>query len=223
MEASFAMYPQENLSGQVLTPESSRPSLSNVQSSYSMNDVPTLKNANIVSTNITPPKTHAQQSFHNHNASLGRIPPNAMSNRHSRELSGVDTRREEQSNGYYHNSSALQASAAPFGPATTVSPPVDSIPSQLTQHNGMAFPNQNYYGGYGMQLVNMGMTSMQMANPIAFQNQMQGFQSPSGFSQYPNYGNQGRFQDSQARIIQQRRMQNGEGGLESFRILFYQC
>ena len=51
-----------------------------LQQSYSANDVPTVK-----STNVTPglganANNHAQQHFHNHNASLGRIPAGAMPN-----------------------------------------------------------------------------------------------------------------------------------------------
>ena len=70
-----------------------------------------------------PPKSHAQQHFHNHNASLGRIPPNAINNRHSRELSGGDNRRDEQLNSFQQLSSALQASAAPFSQPATLLPP----------------------------------------------------------------------------------------------------
>ena len=211
MEASLAAYAQTTQPGQVLSNESGRPALANVQSSYSTNDIPTLKNPNASVTNITPSKTHAQQQFHNHNASLGRIPPNAMSNRHSRELSGGDARREEQNNGYQQILSGLQASAAPFGPPTTAASPVESMPSPIAQVNtSMQFPNQAYYPGYGMQMMNMGMNPM-MANPLAFHNQMQAFQPQNGFSPYQTYGSPGRFQDSQARIMQQRRMQNGEG------------
>lgn len=212
MEASLAAYGQPTQHGQVLSNEAVRPTLANVHSSYSTNDVPTLKKANGLISNITPPKTQAQQQFHNHNASLGRIPPSAMSNRHSRDLSsGGDARRDEQSNGYQQALSGLQASAAPFGPPTTAASPIDSMPNAMAQlNNAMQFPAQAYYPAFGMQMMNMGMNPMQVANPIAFHNQMQAFQPQNGFPPYPNYGPQGRFQDSQARVIQQRRMQNGE-------------
>ena len=212
MEASLAAYGQPTPHGQVVSNEPARPTLGNIHSSYSTNDVPTLKKANALMSNITPPKTQAQQQFHNHNASLGRIPSSAISNRHSRELSGPDGRRDEQTNGYQQIVSGLQASAAPFGPPTTAASPVDSMPSGMAQLNtAMQFPNQAYYPAFGMQMLNMGMTPMHMANPVAFHNQMQPFQPQNGFSPYPNYGAQGRFQDSQARVIQQRRMQSGEG------------
>ena len=74
----------------------------------------------------------------------------------------------------------------------------------------MAFPNQPFYAGYGMQLMNMGMNPM-MANPMAFQNPLQMFQQQNGFLPYTNYAQQPRLQDGQARLMQQRRMQHGEG------------
>ena len=211
MEASLAAYTAQ--SSQASSTESGRPTtLGSIHSSYSTNDVPTLKKANgLVPTNITPPKSQAQQQFHNHNASLGRIPPNAMSNRHSRELSGGDARRDEPTTGYQQILSGLQASAAPFGPATTAASPVESVPNPMAQFNNqMQFPNQAYFPGYGVQMMNMGMTPMHMASPLAFQNQTQTFQPQPGYSTYANYPNLGRFQDSQARVIQQRRVQNGD-------------
>lgn len=211
MEASLAAYNAQ--SSQASTTDSSRPTtLGNIHSSYSTNDVPTLKKANgITTTNITPPKTQAQQQFHNHNASLGRIPPSAMSHRHSRELSGSDAQRDNPINGYQQILSGLQASAAPFGPAATAASPVEPMPNPMAQLNPMQYPNQTYgYPQYGMQMMNMGMTPMHMASPMAFQNQIQPFQTQNSYAPYPNYPIQNRFQDSQARVIQQRRMQNGD-------------
>lgn len=230
MEASLAAYTQTSQASQASSTELSRPTtLGSIHASYSTNDVPTLKKANVLMTNATPTKNDAEQKFHNHNASLGRIPENAMSNRHSRELSGGDNRRDEQANAYQQILSSLQASAAPFGPAATAASPVESMPNPMAQFNpAMQFPNQPFYPSYGMQMMNMGMTPMPMANPMAFQNQMQAFQPQNGFSQngfssYPNYGPQGRFQDSQARVIQQRRMQNGDGKPFSACALTYGC
>ena len=231
MEATLASYAQSSLAGLALSEDtaSTRPTLANIQSSYSTNDIPTMKNTTSLATTITPPKTHAQQHFHNHNASLGRIPAHAVGNsvinnnpannavnnvtnhRHSRELSGGEGRREEQSNGYGYFQSGLQASAAPFGPSATAASPAEPMPSAVTHMSNMAqYPSPAYYGGYGMQLVNMGMSPMHMANPLPFNNSIQAYQSHGSFSQYPNYGPSGRFADSQARVIQQRRLQNGE-------------
>ncbi|KAL8969753.1 MAG: hypothetical protein Q9183_001844 [Haloplaca sp. 2 TL-2023] len=211
MEASLASYAQANLPGHLHGNESgaSRPTLANVQSSYSTNDIPTMKSTNNMGT-ATPSKTHAQQHFHNHNASLGRIPPGAVSNRHSRELSGGDNHRDEQSNGY--GQSSLQGNAAPFTAAPmSATSPTESISSPVGQMNMPHYGAPAFYGGYGMQMMNMGMTPMQMTNPMAFNNQLQAFPSQNNFTPYQTYGQPaGRFPDSQARVIQQRRMQHGE-------------
>lgn len=212
MEASLASYAQANLSGQLHSNESSsRPSLANLQSSYSTNDIPTMKNTNGLGT-TTPSKTHAQQHFHNHNASLGRIPPGAVSNRHSRELSGGDNRREDQTNGYVQMS-ALQGSVTPYTAApVTATSPAESVASPVGQFNNIPqYSAPAFYGGYGMQLMNMGMTPVQITNQMAFNNQVQSYPSQNNFTPYQTYGQPaGRFMDSQARVIQQRRMQHVE-------------
>ncbi|KAI4206974.1 MAG: hypothetical protein LQ346_000806 [Caloplaca aetnensis] len=212
MEASLASYAQANLSGQLHGNESaSRPNLANLQSSYSTNDIPTIKNINGLGT-TTPSKTHAQQHFHNHNASLGRIPPGAVSNRHSRELSGGETRREEQTNGY-GQITTLHSSTAPYAATTlAATSPAESAASAVGQfNNAPQYAAPAFYGGYGMQLMNMGMTPVQMSNQMAFNNQVQTYPPQNNFAPYQTYGQPaGRFVDSQARVIQQRRMQHGE-------------
>ena len=213
MEASLASYAQVNLSGQLHGNETaSRPSLANLQSSYSTNDIPTMKNTNGLGT-ITPSKSHAQQHFHNHNASLGRIPPGAVSNRHSRELSGGENRREEPTNGYGQISSTLQTTTASLaGASMTASSPAESVTSPVAQFNNVPqYAAPTFYGGYGMQLMNMGMTPVQMTNQLAFSNPLQAYPSQNSFAPYQTYGQPAnRFADSQARVIQQRRMQHGE-------------
>ena len=206
MEASLAAYGQSSLGAHG---ESVRPSLANAHASYSTNDVPTLKNPNGL-TNTTSPKNHTQQ-FHNHNASLGRIPLHAVSNRHSRELSsGSEAQREDHPSSYQPLNTALQTSMTPSGSLTSLSSPVESPQGPANQFNHpMAF-NQPFYAGYGMQLMNMGMNPV-MATPLAFQNQMQMFQQQNAFLPYANYAQQAPFQDGQSRMVQQRRMQHGEG------------
>lgn len=213
MEASLASYPQAGLAGQYES-ACSRPTLGNAPLSYSTNDIPTMKSINGMGT-TTPSKTHAQQHFHNHNASLGRIPAGALSNRHSRELSGGENnqREEQQVNGHGQLSSPLQASAPPFSAAAlTATSPAESISSPVAQINSIPqYAAPAFYGGYGMQLMNMGMTPVQMSNPMAFNNQMQPYPAQSNLFPYQTYGQPaGRFADSQARVIQQRRMQHGE-------------
>jgi hypothetical protein len=186
-----------------------------LQSSYSANDVPTMRtNTNGISSVATTPNSHAQQHLHNHNASLGRIPPNAM-NRLSREMASPEsaTLREAQNGGYQSIQSALQANAAPFGPSLSqmsqapVQSPMVSPTSQ--QQYPAAVPGYYNSNNYNMQMMsmNMGMQNMALNQPMY-----------PGPNQYGAYGgqmyapqSQGQPRDSQARVIQQRRQNDGEG------------
>jgi hypothetical protein len=92
-----------------------------LQQSFSANDVPTVKTPATSSNLGANANNHAQQHFHNHNASLGRIPAGAMPNRHSRELSNdASLANGREANGFASINSALQANAAPFGPVSTL-------------------------------------------------------------------------------------------------------
>ena len=212
MEATMLSYAQKNMLGHTVTGGGSntRPNLANLQSSFSTNDIPTRKTTNSISATVTPPRKNPQESFHNHNASLGRIPPSAVNHRHSREISTNETRREEPSNGFKQSQSDLHAGAAPFGPSAS-SPTSQPVPGIVSPINGPQYGNPSFYGGYGMQMMNMGINPMQMANPLAFNNQMASYQAQGPFPQFSPYPQQPRYQDSQARVIQQRRMQNVEG------------
>jgi hypothetical protein len=218
LEATMASYGQKSGLGQGLTngTGTGRPSLGSLQSSYSTNDIPTLKNSNGLGPTVSAPKSSAQQQFHNHNASLGRIPPHALNNPSNNRLSrdiASESRREEPNNGFKQMQSELQASVAPFSPSMAAASTSESImgngimsgPS-MPQYGGPAA----YYGGYGMQLMNMGMNPMQMNGPMGYTNQLSIYQAQNQFTPYAQYGQAGRFPDSQARVIQQRRLQNVE-------------
>ncbi|KAL6153760.1 hypothetical protein ACJBU6_07064 [Exserohilum turcicum] len=193
--------------------------------SYSTNDVPTLKNsAGINGANGIGFTSHAQQHFHNHNASLGRIPQNAMSNRNSRDLS-IGNREAE----YRPPQSGLHASAAPFGPSVTSAAPNGGVSASvgspaMSQYSGVSAANPGYYG-YGMSMLNGAMNNLNLgpgAAPGPGQGPGPGAQygapqayGPNGmygggpqYNPYATYGPGGRVQDSQARVIQSRRLQN---------------
>lgn len=250
MEVRFSPYGESKRPGLLATPPNgSTNGMPKLQSSYSTNDIPTMKSANGLNSlnglNGTPNggngvNSHAEQHLHNHNASMGRIPVNAV-NRHSRELSGGEHRLDEVKGAAAFRSmgSALQANAAPFGPVLTngttavasngntstagvSSPPAATLSSPngtaITSPPMAQYGNQNapYYGGYGMSMLNMGMQNMGLNGQGPY-NQMpmynapfapygQPFQQP--FVQQPPA--QPRYPDSQARVIQQRRMQNQE-------------
>jgi hypothetical protein len=188
--------------------------------SYSTSDVPTLKNgAGVNGANGLGFNSHAQQ-FHNHNASLGRIPPNVLSNRHSRELSNGYKESE-----YRPAQSGLHASAAPFGPAMTSAAPYGGIPATvasvaspaMSQYSSVSTANAPYYG-YGMSgtsMLNGAMNNLNLGGGPGPQYGGPPPYAPNGmygngqqYNPYATYGPGGRVQDSQARVIQTRRLQN---------------
>lgn len=190
-------------------------------SSYSANDVPTMKtttNGAAGSNNTSGQNSHAQQHLHHHNASLGRIPLNAtVNNRHSRELSSGDSSmnsREVQNNSYPSIQSALQANAPSFGPpasqnsSQTQTLPAVAPPANMPVSTNMPPYNGNgYYPGpnnYNMQMMAMGLQNMQIGQQIY---------SPANAYTHPGamFAQQHGGRDSQARVIQQRRQNDGEG------------
>ncbi|KAI1497031.1 armadillo-type protein [Biscogniauxia marginata] len=171
-----------------------------LQTSFSSNDVPTVKNG----AGMTPSSNanaHAQQHFHNHNASIGRIPPGAMK-RHSRELS-----TDNQGANFPSIQSQLQASAPTFGPIASSQAAVQS-PSSTTSPSHGSYP---YYGGYNPSSpngsgYNMGLLAMGMQNMSVNNNY-----NPQNYTGYgPVYQPTSQPRDSQQRVIQQRRAQDNE-------------
>ncbi|CAG8976315.1 hypothetical protein HYALB_00005721 [Hymenoscyphus albidus] len=200
---------------QISSPPSMAQTPPKLQSSYSANDVPTMRSGTNGAPSVnTTPNSHAQQHLHNHNASLGRIPPNAM-NRLSRELNASEaaTLRDAQNGGYQSIQSALQANAPPFGPSLTQGMSQPQIPAAMTSPTGsQQYPSPpGYYPNYNMQMLNMGMQNMQLAQP------MYSPHNPYAYgAQGTTVGAAGMYtpqatpRDSQARVIQQRRQNDGE-------------
>lgn len=184
-----------------------------LQSSYSTGDV----NANKSTTSQnfgSSPNNHAQQHFHNHNASLGRIPAGAMPTRHTRELSNEGSPQpRDQSSAYPSIQSTLQGSAAPFGP-TMASPAVGPGPNMgapnqagypyyVGNNFGPAGPPSTGAGNFGVPLMAMGLQNMNL----------NGYSNGGYASAYtPGYpGSSQQQRDSQARVIQNRRQLDNEG------------
>ncbi|KAG4444243.1 hypothetical protein IFR05_000218 [Cadophora sp. M221] len=195
---------------QVSSPPKHQATPPKLQSSYSANDIPTMRSTtNGVPSANTTPNSHAQQHLHNHNASLGRIPLNAMNNRLSREMTSAEstTLREAQNGGYQSIQSALHASAPPFGPSlsqATSQPPLQ--PAMASPSAQQAYPVGGYYNNYGMQQMMMGMQNMSVAQPLYSANNPY---APHQYAPPPIYP-QAAPRDSQARVIQQRRQNDGE-------------
>jgi hypothetical protein len=172
-----------------------------LQASFSANDVPTMKTLGSNTSTPQKPQDSQQQRFHNHNASLGRIPASAVSNRQSRDIQAEST-SQAPGTSYPSIQSALQASAPPFGPSATTSMYQQGMPAIAPMGaNPYAMP---YYNPYNMQMLNMQMQNMQM-NPQAYGQNPYASYDPT-FTQAP-------FRDSQAKVIQQRRAHDGDGKL----------
>jgi hypothetical protein len=189
--------------------------------SYSANDVPTVKGngANGLGGNAN---NHAQQHFHNHNASIGRIPAGAMPGRHNRELSSDASSANGRENSNYPSiTSTLQASAPPFGPTATqpqqsssaaapaVTAPAPAMPYSFYPanpgYNAMSGPPPAGYNALPMLMQNM---SVANGNPSAMYSQ-QNFTGYNPLYNQPQAPRQ--HQDSQARVIQSRRQMDSEG------------
>jgi hypothetical protein len=203
-----------------------------LHSSYSANDIPTVKNPAGASMINGGANNHAQQHFHNHNASIGRIPAGAVPVRHARELSNDNSinATREQAGVFPSINSALQASAAPFGPtmasvaphpatphatASVASPSsVASTSSYNTNFypaNSFATPSSTSSPAYGAHSLSAGMQQMNINGTNGGSNGSSAYTSQN----YPPYGNvpygQGnQHRDSQARVIQYRRQLDNE-------------
>jgi hypothetical protein len=214
VEFNFSpMSAASNRSSYHASPSNGMPKL---QQSYSTNDVPTLKNGDAANgVNGSGVNTHAEQHLQNHNVALGRFPQNAMNNRHSRELSAGFKEQD-------YRQSGLHASAAPFGPSVTSGAPTNGSSAStigsptLSQYSTATGTTAPYYG-YGMSMLNNAMNGLnmggpQLGSPPAYNpNGMYAGGGPPPFyaAPYSQYGPNGRMQDSQARVIQSRRMQSG--------------
>ncbi|GAW23658.1 hypothetical protein ANO14919_132320 [Xylariales sp. No.14919] len=196
--------PASNISPSATQVLSTPPKL---QGSFSSNDIPTVKAMS--SAGVSSANAHAQQHFHNHNASIGRIPPGAMK-RHSREMSGDSHAAVSQPGGAFPSiQSQLQANAPSFGPVTSSQASVQSPISTGTNAatpSGASYPYYQGYnqtnpnGAYNMGMLAMGMQNMNM-NGYAHQNYT-GYGAVYQPSVPPR--------DSQQRVMQQRRAQNDD-------------
>lgn len=193
-----------------------------LQQSYSASDVSTMRNGDgAIGVNGTGINSHAEQHLQNHNASLGRVPPTAMSNRHSRDLSAQAGFKEQE---YRPMQSGLHASAAPFGPSLSSTVPINgsaasTISSPTISQYSTATGNTAPYYGYGMSMINNAMGGLslggsQFASPATYTPSSMYTATSGGvqpyYNPYATYGPNGRVQDSQARVIQSRRLQNGK-------------
>lgn len=199
--------PQENAS-QVTSPiKNSLNTPTKLTSTFSNNDVQgTRASTNGSSTPNNVSISHAQQYLHNHNASLGRIPPGAVNNRLNREGKTNESAglRDGQNGGYQSIQSGLHASAPPFGPILTpMSQPPANTP--LSPTSQQTYPAQQPF--YNMQMLMSGIQNMNMGQTL--------YSNPYPYTSTQTYvtprlPSQTSPRDNQARVIQQRRQNDGE-------------
>lgn len=191
-----------------------------LHSSYSANDIPTVKNPAGASMLNGGANNHAQQHFHNHNASIGRIPAGAVPVRHARELSNDNniTANREQAGVFPSINSALQASAAPFGPTMASVAPHPTTPhaaapvaspgsTNFYPTNGFPTPSSTSSPSYGAHSLSAGMQQLNINGANGG-----GAFTPQNYPPYGNvsYGQGSQHRDSQARVIQHRRQLDNE-------------
>ncbi|KAL4967996.1 uncharacterized protein BDV14DRAFT_188116 [Aspergillus stella-maris] len=165
-----------------------------LQSSYSTNDLPTVK-GDAFNPAITPPKTHAEQ-FHKHNASLGRIPAHATTPRQSK---GSPEHEDAQPSHSRSQPTILQPNAAPFGPQLGAVNPGNTTMPQTSLGN-----LQPPFYGYGMPAY------MGPSMPVNGQ-----YNASPSFNGYPSYGNY-RLGDNQVKPAGSRRNADGDSALARF-------
>lgn len=195
-----------------------------LQQSYSTNDIPTVKNTGSemdMNANSAANLSHSEKHLHNHNASMGRNPMNA-NNRLSRDFAAAEPRVDDKVMRQLP-SSALQANAPAFGPSynnsTTATPSASS--TTLSSQNGNPYNQAPYYAGYGVSGIVNALSNMNMSSPPTawsstpmyqgngYGNNYQGYQPFGPMSSNP--ATRYNPQDSQARVIQQRRTQSTDG------------
>jgi hypothetical protein len=221
---------------------SSLTSMPNLRSSFSTNDVPTISNLN-ASAASNGAMTHAEQHFHNHNASLGRVPQTTVN--HRRELSGSDRRllgetgtnqppvpqSSNHSNSAVNHYSSVAPSTAKVLPSsivtTTVTTPLSASSNTTALSSptatGAQSPVTYYPQQYGVPTSTMPVAGMPNAH----------WNPPPGAIPYPYYGyfypqyQMPRTRDSQQLVIQQRRNQHFDGksffDFFPFLSIFSQC
>lgn len=193
LEGGFVFPPEREHEAKTPVP-STRPT--SLQSSYSTNDLPTVK-GNGFDAAVTPPK-HQTEQFHQHNAGMGRIPTGAVNNRSSKnspEFDGATISQPSQT--------MLQASAAPFGPQLTqVVPPNSGLTGSVVA-TGLPF---NPYGYSGQGYV--GQTPNHMAT----------FGAPNNYGGFPNYGTGFRYNETAVRggVVQRRSTESDSSQLTRY-------
>jgi hypothetical protein len=181
---------------------SSRPTA--LQSSYSTNDLPTVK-GNGTGMSITPPQSH-NEHVHRHNASLGRTSQTSVNNNQSK----ADFDEIE----FHGNQSTLHASAPPFGPQISSTA---SNQHASGSHVPMSLPFGVPAVTGSVPALNYGMQPY-VGQQNSINGHMQSFGGAAAYNGYPTYGGPAvRFNESATRgNMAQRRQENEANQLTRF-------
>ena len=223
--ASTALSAGSKRPGPVVSPPSTMTddgrSTPKLQSSYSTNDIPTIKNTGNAASQLQNANVTAEQRLHSHNQSLGRIPPGASafnSKRQSREFSSAgESPDTEQSVSMQSISSVLHGNVSGSQQGTSIGMTGDTIDPSMSTGNQpnlstTPFNQQGQYSNAGnsvnnqMNAISTAMNSIalgvpaQQWNPTAQQWNSTAAPYANGYSGYntaQNYANS-RFSDYQA-------------------------
>jgi hypothetical protein len=208
-----AQAPQSNRSSIHMSPVTA--TMPNLRSSLSTNDIPTINSLGMNETFNNGSMTH-EQRLHNHNATLGRIPPNAVG--HRREASIGNNRGFANPASAAPSSTSYMTSTANIGATAYPSAINPTVPAYT---NNLSAPNRHMQAGpvtpqmpYSMQ-----QTASPMPNVVPNQ-----WNNPNAVP-YTPYNNQYYYQqqyaipprarDSQQWVMQQRRGQKQNDGESS--------
>ena len=203
-------------------------------SSYSTNDIPTLKSINGGESSGGVPINSPSAQFsqlaatvsHEHNSNtLSRASTGSSQvNRQSQDFAN-SSKPDDMNSTYTQASSGLQANAAPFGPMG------QGPEMQGFAQNGMSpYMQPAFYAGYNMNMLNNGFANMNVNNGFGAQPQWAGQQMPmypqqngyAGYQQFPQQGGHavagaGRFNgDNPQRMTMQQRRQAQEEALARY-------
>lgn len=196
-------------------------------SSYSTNDIPTLKSINSITSressggvSVTSP-THSVKiadptSPEDSTAALNRATSASASSNINRRSQDFAFAMKPEDISDTFSQSGLQANATPFGPM----PSQDSPMQNFGQNPVSPYAQPPYYNGYGMQMLNNGFNGMNMNGGYGGQgqwpNQLNMYQQ-GGYSSYQQFpqgshavAGAGRFGDNQRMTMQQRRQAQEE-------------
>ncbi|KAK4580310.1 hypothetical protein LTR86_000513 [Recurvomyces mirabilis] len=200
--------------------------------SYSTNDIPTLRSINgdvsgaalpNVSAITSPIRQPLGPSDSSPDTEISRITSAPSSAQQSRDLASAIIRAEDGGDSFVPSlNSGLQANARPFGFVGNFHD--SNMPSNSVQNGVSPYAQPNFYGGYNMPMLNNGFNNMSLngygGQPQAqsqWPGQMGGYGQQSGYNGYQQYGQgnhtvagAGRYSDGQRAQLQQRRQAQEE-------------